>query len=108
MFAIKAVGFGAEDGRVALRPAVEDGVRVVRGRGFALGAGDADDEHLALRVAIEPRRQQRHGLADVGDDNAPRAGRLVVRRFGDVAAQAAGVGRPQVFALERALAEQQG
>ena len=66
--AVKAIIDRGEQCGLAAGDGVDKRLREVRGGRLALGAGDADDRELVLRISVERGGQQAHRLTCVVDD----------------------------------------
>ena len=82
MHAVHAIVHRREQCRRVSTQRVDDGVRVVRGGGLALGAGDADQCELTLRVVVVCLGENAECFLVVGDDEPGRVRvrRIIVRR----------------------------
>ena len=101
--AVKAIIDRGEQCGLAAGDGVDKRLREVRGGRLALGAGDADDRELVLRISVERGGQQAHRLTCVVDDQAGGGGCGWVLGFGHGFVDAV-----QILGLELALAAQQG
>ena len=72
--AVKAIIDRGEQCGLAAGDGVDKRLREVRGGRLALGAGDADDRELVLRISVERGGQQAHRLTCVVDDQAGGGG----------------------------------
>ena len=104
-FAVHAVIYRAEQGRLIARQLGKKVMHVVGGGRLALRAGDADHRQLLLRMAVELGAEQSHGLMHVGNYNPQGFGVLAHVSLRHIAAQR--VQPVEVFGFEVSLAKKQ-